>query len=129
MVGRHIHVRGVAGGIGDNQRVHAARGAAHHFLGDVAAQAEPDQHHRLGGWPLQQGEDVSDRGLVEPTRGLAMGPQIGDHGLEAVLQGVDLRSPGVWSSVAPCSRTTVDAPALPPIQYRIVAWGRTRSCW
>jgi len=51
-----------------------------------------------------------------------MGPQIGDHGLEAVLQGVDLRSPGV---VVQCGAVQQDdgrrtGPAADPVPDRRV---------
>ena len=85
---------GVAGGVGDDDRRHPVRGAAHHLLGEVPAQAQPDQHHPPDGQRVEQGEHILHRGLeVEAPGRLAVGAQVGDHQPEAVLQHVDLRGP------------------------------------
>jgi hypothetical protein len=71
---QRVSGRRIACGIGDHQGVQPARGAAHHLLGKVAAQAEADQHDARGGQPLQQGEDVGNGGVeVEVAGGAAVG--------------------------------------------------------
>ena len=50
---------GVAGGIGDHDRRYPLRGAAHHLLGEIAAQAQPDQHDPPGGNLAEQGYDLN----------------------------------------------------------------------
>ena len=94
--GERMSSRGVAGGVGGDERLRPVGLTAQHLLRDVAAQAEPDQDDLPGRHVVQQGQGVLDRG-VEPERATRrpVPPQVRHDDMETTRQRVDLRSPRV----------------------------------
>jgi hypothetical protein len=85
----------VARRVGDDDGLHPVRSAAQHLLGDVGAEAEPDQHD-LGRTPVvEQSEDVLHRFLeVEAAVGFTVAAQVRDDDAERLGEGFGLRVPG-----------------------------------
>ena len=82
--GEWVAVGGVAGGVGGDQPTDEVGSAADDLLGDVGAEAEPDQHDRRAGKVIQEGEHVLDsRVEVEAPGGRAVSAEVGGHDAEA----------------------------------------------
>jgi hypothetical protein len=79
-----VAVGGVACGVGGDEPTDEVGSAADDLLGDVGAEAEPDQHDRRAGKVIQEGEHVLDsRVEVEAPGGRAVSAQVRGHDAEA----------------------------------------------